>query len=216
MEMIWEMGCEKYMQAGKIPEKIGILGGTYDPVHLGHTDMAVKILNEFSLDCVYLMASGDPPHKSDITAAEHRLNMLYIASKDIRGIKVSEAEIGRKGKIYTVDTLKLLKEQKKDAVLSYIIGADTVFELETWKDYKTVLKLVKFICIDRIGINIMKTRIKAAELKEKFGADICFSRHTGMDVSSSLVRKKLAKGEDVSSYLAPGVKEYIELNGLYK
>lgn len=198
-------------------EKIGLLGGTFNPVHLGHVYMAKEILKEFSLDKIIFIPVGDPPHKegNKIVNKEHRFAMLEIATADEKKFFVSRIELDRVGKTYTIDTMRQLKSEY-DADFYFIIGADTLFELPTWKEYEEVFKITDFICISRPGYDEDKAQAYKKYYKERFSKDIRFSSSTGLDMSSEEIRAKLKNGESVKGFLDENVEYYIISNGLYR
>ena len=216
---------KSYTQKGKVnftpsptKNKIGILGGTFNPIHLGHVDMAQKLYYEFSLDEVMLVVSGDPPHKNSaqMPSAKHRFNMVLKAAENLPFANVSDIEIARPGKIYTVDTLRILKNENPSAEYFYIIGADTLFQLESWKEFSEVFKLCSFICMEREGSSRKDCLVKAADLSKNYSAKIYFSSYKGKPISSTAVREVLQKGQSAADLIPAEVERYIEENGLYK
>ena len=195
---------------------VGILGGTFNPVHEGHIDIAEKVFLEFELSCVYFIVDGDPPHKSNLTPAKDRLEMVRLATSKHDFLVPSDMEIERPGKTYTVDTLRLLKEKFPQDEFYYIIGADTLFEIETWKDFEEVCRYTDFICIGRMGISEKDAIRKGRELSDRFGARILHSEQTGIEISSTAIRELAANGEDISGLVPDSVRNYIEKNGLYR
>lgn len=195
---------------------VGILGGTFNPVHEGHIDIAEKVFLEFELSCVYFIVDGDPPHKSNLTSAKDRLEMVRLATSKHDFLIPSDIEISRPGKTYTVDTLRLLKDKFPQDEFYYIIGADTLFEIETWKDIEEVCRLTDFICIGRSGISEKDSIRKSRELSDSIGARILHSEQSGFDISSTDIRMLAEKGEDISGLVPESVRDYITKNGLYK
>lgn len=202
----------------KPARKIGLFGGTFDPVHLGHIDIAEKVFMEFSLSFVLMLISGNPPHKQgrEIAPARDRYNMAYLASAGHSFLLPSDVEIKRSGKIYTVDTLEILKKQYPDDEFYYIIGEDTLFELETWKDIEKVFKLTGFISIARKGFIRSDAELKALALKQRYGAKILLSSLSGPDISSTMIRARLKEGKPISDLTGKHIEEYIIKHGLYK
>ena len=200
------------------PRKIGILGGTFNPVHRGHIEVAKKIVAEFSLSCCYLMLSGNPPHKPArvLASPEDRYEMLRLATENEPLLLPCDIEMNRPGKIYTVDTLHALRHIFQNDRLYYIIGADTLCELEGWRDAPEVFSLVSFISMDRVGVDKKSATITAIRLREQYAADILLSAHTGPDISSSHIRTLIRQNKDVSGYLDRKVEDYIIKHGLYK
>ena len=196
--------------------KIGILGGTFNPIHVGHIYMAARAYKEFSLDKVLFVPVGDPPHKKDIEVVdkEHRYTMVEIGIDGLEGMEVSRLEIERQGATYTIDTLNAFKEESDDEFY-YIIGADTLFEITTWKRYEEVLKLTEFICFSRPGYETEKVNKYIDFFREKYSKKIYMSEYRGIDVSSNEIRKRVKSSESIKGLVSDGVETYIKENGLY-
>ncbi|MEM5776001.1 MAG: nicotinate-nucleotide adenylyltransferase, partial [Anaerolineaceae bacterium] len=133
---------------------IGLLGGTFNPVHNGHIRMACIALDEFMLGEVVFIPAGNPPHKRSeaIAPAEHRVNMLRLAIQDESRFSINTLEIDREGLTYTVDTLETLRHLHPGNEYNYIIGADTLYELPGWRNFERVIALTCFICVLRPGV----------------------------------------------------------------
>ena len=130
-------------------ERIGILGGTFDPIHDGHIHMALSAMQGAHLDRVLVLPTGNPPHKIGITPAEDRWRMVCCACALHDGLTPCRAEIDREGVIYTVDTLSILHQDYPKAELFYLIGTDTLMELHTWRNFEQVLSLCTFVICPR-------------------------------------------------------------------
>ena len=130
-------------------ERIGILGGTFDPIHEGHIHMALSAMQGAHLDRVLVLPTGNPPHKIGITPAEDRWRMVCCACALHDGLTPCRAEIDREGVIYTVDTLSILHQDYPKAELFYLIGTDTLMELHTWRNFEQVLSLCTFVICPR-------------------------------------------------------------------
>ena len=187
--------------------KIGILGGTFNPIHYGHLILGEQVLGQLGLDKVIFIPAYLPPHKSDkgILSAGHRLKMIELAVKWNKHFVVSDIEIRRKGKSYTVDTLRAIKKKFPGASLFFICGSDLVKEIPTWKDVDEIYKLAKFVLAKRPGFG-----------RRLSGENFLKIDVAQVDISSSLIRDLVSKGRSVR-YLTPGaVVEYIEKNKLYR
>ncbi len=195
-------------------ERIGIMGGTLDPVHDGHLRMALCALETARLDRVLMLPSGNPPHKPHITPAEDRWRMLVAACAGRKGLEPCREEIDREGVIFTVDTLSLLREKYPRADLYYLIGADTLMELKHWREYGRVLRLTRFLVCPR------SSRYQADELEEErsrltmLGGDIRWLDMDVLDVSSTQVRQAIQEGRPAPHLPVP-VQEYAQVCGLY-
>jgi len=193
--------------------RIGIMGGTLDPVHNGHLCIAQAVLEHLKLDRIMLLPAGDPPHKSKPTLKTDRLNMARIAAEGNDGIFVCSIEIFREGTTFTVDTLTELSFWNPSTEWFYIIGSDTLDVLDTWRNLKGVSEKCTFAVVGRA--DEAPDEARAAYLEENYGSKFKFIPFSGPDISSTSVRMKAAKGEDISDIVPEGVAEYIRENGLY-
>ncbi len=196
--------------------RIGILGGTFDPVHNGHIKMGMDAHEEFGLSKVLYIPTGQPPHKEkgEVTENEHRMAMLELAL-DQPYMQPSRIEIDRKGTTYTVDTLTLLKKIFKEHVFYYIIGSDTLFSLHSWKNISDVLTMTHFIVFLREGDDVQRVE-KMIDFFNASGIMRFFlAREPGLVISSTDIRLRLLNGSDLSGLLPKKVIEYIKENNLY-
>ena len=197
--------------------RVGLLGGTFNPVHNGHIRMACIALDEFLLGEVVFLPLGIPPHKryKVIAPAEHRLAMLRLAIREETRFSVDTIEIFREGVTYTVDTLELLCRSNPKTEYYYIVGADTLYELTSWKNFERVISLTRFICVLRPGIDDKDAHIYAHTLNKRYGERFFISREKGPDISSSLIRSLAKDNRIPEGLLPPSVAEYIRLNRIY-
>jgi nicotinate-nucleotide adenylyltransferase len=202
--------------------KIGIMGGTFNPIHHGHLVTAGEALSQFCLNKVIFIPSGDPPHKNALEEkiAEHRYLMTVIATSSNKNFFVSRIEIDRKGKSYTIDTMKQLRKiYGEDAELFFITGADAILEILTWKKTEEIIQLCSFIAATRPGYNISKIQ----ELKEKLfkktnnNVDKIFIMEIpALAISSTDIRKRVKENRPIDYLVPEGVSNYILKHGLYK
>ncbi len=199
-------------------KKVGILGGTFNPLHNGHFDMAYNVKEECELDSVMLLPAGNPPHKTDVETAPAnvRLRMAVLCALETDWLTVSDLEIKREGPSYTVDTMRELTQKYKDTDFYFIIGSDSLFEMETWRNVAELFKLTRFVCVRRREHEKLATAAEAARLAEKYDAVISISRYDGLNISSSEVRKRVAEGRSIADFVPAPVEEYIHASGLYK
>ncbi len=190
--------------------KIGILGGSFDPVHNGHIDMASFCKEKFNLDKIMFLPLGDPPHKNNITDKNIRIQMLEASIKDNKDFFISRIEVDRAGKTYTFDTIKWLIENTDDEYY-YIIGGDTVNTLHKWYNVVELFKILKFIVVDRSNTDALNV-----EELTNMGAKLYFANHTGLDVSSTMIRDCIKNNKDIDGLVSDGVKELILKYELYK
>lgn len=208
-----------HCMASKHLRKIGILGGTFNPPHYAHLEMARDIYREFDLEQVVLLPCGDPPHKRKEQVANkfHRYNMLCLLIKDIPFLSVSDVEIVRQGFTYTVDTMQILQEKYlHKARLYYIIGTDTLLTLESWRDYQRVFSMTSFICVMRPGDSPLQVKNKIEYFQKQYHLDIQLADSIGLNISSTMVREKFLRGEDITDYTSREIEEYMENNDVYE
>lgn len=195
--------------------KAGILGGTLDPIHNGHIEIALKAMEVLGLDAVALMPSGDPPHKPRVTDKRDRLAMVKLAAEAHPGLYASDIEINREGRTYTVDTLSALSVEQPDAKWTYIIGADTLNTLDSWREFPRVARLCDFAVINRPGCDVELAKLRAQSVEACFGTKVAMLPLSGPALSSTKLREQVAAGEDISPYVPASVAEYIREHGLY-
>ncbi len=211
--------------------KAGILGGTFNPIHLGHLRVAEEIGEDLGLDKVYLVPSGVPPHKSPHPVADfsHRLEMVRLASRPSPLLDVWDIEGKRPGLSYSIETLRLFHSHfGSELELFFIIGMDAFIEIKTWKEYQDLFRYASFVVIDRPGYNTDKfdsfldsLHVGLAWSPERE----CFSHPSGtmllrrdttlMDISASRIREMVRKGKSIRFLVPEEVREYIEKTGLY-
>ena len=193
--------------------RIGIMGGTLDPVHNGHIEVALAAKRLLKLDRVMLLPAGDPPHKAHPTLKRDRLNMARIAAEGAEGLFVSDIEIAREGTTFTVDTLRELTQREPDTRWYYLIGADTLTVLDSWRHFEKVAGMCTFAVIGRADEPADMNRVHA--LEQQYGARFEVLPFNGPDISSTQIRDRFAKGEDISTPVPQGVADYIREHLLY-
>lgn len=193
----------------------GILGGTFDPVHLGHLRVARAALQELGLDRVVFLPDGDPPHKLPNCTPQDRLEMVRLACQGEPRFVVSDMELRRQGRTYTVDTLMALRDSDPEAQLTYLIGSDTLYQLPTWRTIHKVTALARMAIVLRPGDERGEVRAKMDEFADTYGLDSVLLKTRGLPLSSSQVRQAVATGQDISALVPPAVARYIRDKGLY-
>jgi nicotinate-nucleotide adenylyltransferase len=215
-------------------KRIGIFGGTFNPIHLGHVKAAVEVQNIFALDKVLFIPSHIPPHKgsSDMAAPLHRLEMVKLAIASYPQFIPSAMEIEADGKSYSILTLSKLKKRYPDAWIFFILGIDAFLEIDTWRDYKKVLEQCHFIVISRPGYHLEdaknvlggkhKTRMQWVSDSERIKEEV-FERCRifllsipTLDLSSCEVRRRIKHRESIAGQVAEPVEAYINKNKLYQ
>ncbi|MCE9646657.1 MAG: nicotinate-nucleotide adenylyltransferase [Chloroflexi bacterium] len=197
--------------------KIGLFGGTFDPPHVGHLILASEAVHQFGLSRLYWMLTPDPPHKQaqPITSLPHRLKMLQSAIVDNPVFEISHLEIDRPGPHYTVDTVRLLAEQRPDADIVLLLGGDSLRDLPTWRLYADLVAAVHQIGVmRRLGedFDMLTLETKIPGLTEK----VVFIDAPLQNLSSREIRRRVLSGEAYRYYLHPAVYEYMETHHLYR
>ena len=197
--------------------RIGIYGGTFSPVHLGHVAAAKAFMEQMWLDILYVIPTGVTPHKEmkgDATAAD-RLEMCRLAFKDVDGVIVSDLEIRREGKSYTVDTLREL--YNPDNRLFLLMGTDMVLTLGQWRQPEEIFKLCYPVYIRRETDKSLDDQIiaKIAEYNRRFGKVVRRITAPAIELSSSTVRAVAAQGKSIKGLVPPAVEAYIKEKNLY-
>jgi nicotinate-nucleotide adenylyltransferase len=193
---------------------VGVMGGTFNPIHLGHLVTAEEALFAFGLREVIFVPAGRPWQKEgvDVAESEHRYLMTVIATAPNSHFQVSRIEIDRTGPTYTVETLRGLRAQLGDVELYFITGADAILQILTWKDPKEVLSEARFIAATRPGYDLDRLE---KELPEGFGDRVHILEIPALAISSTDVRRRVRERRPVRYLLPEGVARYIEKNDLY-
>ena len=198
-----------------MPE-IGLMGGSFNPIHCGHVALARAALESGRVERVLFLPTGNPPHKKEGLADKFdRLRMVELAVEHEAGMAVCREEIDRDGVIYTVDTLAALKRKMPDCTLTYLIGADTLRALGTWRRVETVIERCKFLVMMREG-ETREEVIRLAGLWTQRGAQIDFLDARKMDISSTQIREQIQKGFPFERLVPQAVADYIHEHGLYR
>lgn len=195
-------------------ERIGIMGGTFNPIHQGHLAMAKAAMKAAGLDRVLMVPSGNPPHKHDIAPAEDRWKMVCAACAQEPELVPDRVELDRPGVIYSIDTLSILKRNYPKAGLYYIIGADTMMDLCHWRDYERVLAMCTFIVCPRTWQYTPEELALERKRLTELGGTLIMMDAESVDVSSTELRTALSRGEPTPLLPVP-VREYCGAKGLY-
>lgn len=197
-------------------DTVGILGGTFDPIHMGHMRMADEFVEQTNVKRVLFIPDGDPPHKNNLTNALDRYEMTRLAVEDRVGYEACDIEVRRVGKTYTYETLIDLRAIMPQTEFIYIVGSDTLMVIDSWRNFDQVAKLVKSIAvIPRPGDDREAVISKSEALFERFGAKIDILTGEVSDISASDVRFRAARFLPIDKMVPEKVEKYIKSRKLY-
>ncbi len=197
---------------------IGIYGGSFDPVHLGHLQTATSIKNELSIDRLFMLPCFEPVHKNSLHyTSQQRLQMLNLAIKEFTNLEIDTQEILRGGSSFMIDTLLDLKESFKDESICLIIGMDSFINFKTWKNWDEFSKLIHLIVLPRDGVQpVSKTLItfetveNIDKLKSNSSGHLYFSNSQMIDISSSAIRGKIAANQNLDNLLPISIINFLK------
>jgi nicotinate-nucleotide adenylyltransferase len=213
---------------------LGVFGGTFDPIHCGHLELAREVRAALNLDAVRLIPAGDPPHRAaPVAPAIHRLAMVELAIADHPGLEVDTREIQRRGRSYSVETLEELRSEEPARVLALIVGTDTFLGFPTWHRWRELFDLAHVVVVARPGVPLDEAMppLLAAEWRNRFRDDvsalstatagaIVVQPITAHAISASAIREELMRGAEgiaaVRGLLPATVLAYIDRNQLYR
>jgi nicotinate-nucleotide adenylyltransferase len=192
-------------------KKIGILGGTFDPVHMGHLVLAEQAKEKLKLDKVIFIPCFSPPHKTrrKLSPAKDRFRMTALAVEGNAWFFVSDIELKREGLSYTVDTLKELRRLYPESAIYFLTGSDVLGEIHTWRNPEEIYKLVRMVIATRPGFD-------SFDPNNRFAKRSIILPITGIDVSASGIREKVKKGQSIRYLVPQQVEEYIRRRKLYR
>ena len=212
--------------------KIGILGGTFNPIHLAHLRIAQEVQQACKLDRILFIPAAEPPHKdvAEQVSFTHRLAMVEAATRDFPDFQASDLEIQRSGKSYSVDTLEILRQEDPHGERYFIIGLDSYRDIASWKDFSRLFSLSHVVVITRPGVVVSDPLeplpvanhedfcyAKDNErIHHKSGNKLIFLKETNLDISSTQIRDMLADGQSIRHLVPSAVADYIEDHGLYQ
>ena len=199
--------------------RVGILGGTFDPVHVGHLIIAEEALSRLALDQVLFIPAGQPWLKADqaLSGAEHRLKMGELAIASNPRLAVSRIEVDRPGPTYTVDTLEQLKRDlEEDVQLYFILGLDTLEQFHRWEQPERIIELCELAIASRPGFQNSRILDEQLGRYPKLGSKVNFMAAPVMDISGSSIRLRASEGRSIKYRVPEAVERYIDLQGLYR
>ncbi len=198
-------------------KKVGILGGTFDPIHTGHLILAETACDDFQLDYILIMPNGNPPHKpGQVNASiEQRTRMAELAVADNDRLVVSDFEKTPQDYHYTYETLEFLTKENPDTDYYFILGADSLFHFDTWMEPERICRCCRILAAIRDGMEIPRLNARIRELTEAFDARIIRLGTPNIDISSNQIRERVQKGQSIRYYVPAAVEEYIKEQRLY-
>lgn len=195
------------MAATRAP-RIGVMGGTFDPIHHGHLVAASEVAQSFDLDEVIFVPTGIPYQKEQVSPSEHRYLMTVIATASNPQFTVSRVDIDRDGPTFTIDTLRDLHEQRPDAELFFITGADAIAQILSWRDHDELWDLAHFVAVSRPG-HVLSTAGLPTD-------DVSMLEIPALSISSTDCRARVGRGHPVWYLVPDGVVQYIAKHHLYR
>lgn len=199
--------------------RIGIMGGTFDPIHIGHLILGEKAYEQLSLNKVLFMPSGNPPHKKNRpgrASDDQRVEMVRRAISNNPHFELSLAEMNEEGYTYTYRTLEQLTNENPDTDYYFIIGADSLFDFESWKNPQRICRASSIVVATRDHVPMKDLDVKINLLADKFQGEFIRLDTLNMDVSSRTIRNWIHHGKSVRYYVPNDVRYYIEEQNIYK
>lgn len=198
--------------------KIGIMGGTFNPIHTGHLLLAQYALDTCALDKVLFIPTGNSYMKDskEILSGKERLYMVDLAIEGVEEFESSDVEIRREGNTYTCETLPELKRLYSGSELYFLMGADSFLNIHKWKKPDVILKYATLVVVTRDGASDEKLEAQKAFLQEEFGGEVELISFPTIDISSSEIRQRLREGKSIRFQVPEKVRIFIEENGLYE
>ena len=196
-------------------KKIGIIGGTFNPIHLAHLYIAYEAKCQLNLDKVIFMPAGSPPHKKneDILEAPLRYKMVLEAIKKYEDFEISNYEIEKEGFSYTYETLENFKS--KDNILYFITGADCLINIEKWKNPDRIFKASKLVVFNRPGYDKESLKLQKKEIEKKYNTSINFLDIMDLEISSTMIRDRIKDGKKIDFFIPKEVLDFIRKNNIY-
>ena len=197
--------------------RIGIMGGTFDPIHVGHLILGESAFEQFGLDEVLFMPSGNPPHKINREGAsnEERVDMVSLAIEDNPHFTLSLEEMHELGYIYTSKTLERLTERNPDTDYYFIMGADSLFSFDQWHEPQRICELCILVVAVRDHASIDELEQKMNEVRQRYHAEIKLLHTPNIDISSHQIRQWIREGKGCRYYLHDSTRDYIAARKLY-
>lgn len=200
-----------------MPQKIAILGGTFDPIHIGHLSMGDWVLNALKLEQVLFMPAGVPPHKTHITSAEHRLKMVELAIESHPQFALSTYEIEKKGTSFTIETLEYFS-QKTQTKPYFVMGQDAILHFSSWHRYSDFLDVAELVVIPREtpGYTVQEAKEVVQSRLPEIAPYLIWLEMPLINLSSTAIRQAFHAGQSCRYFFVPPVQEYIQQYQLYR
>jgi|JI10StandDraft_1071094.scaffolds.fasta_scaffold206290_2 nicotinate-nucleotide adenylyltransferase len=203
--------------SGRVRRKAGILGGTFDPVHIGHLILAEEAWFQLGLDRVYLVPAGDPPHKRDrrLAAVEHRVRMAELATADVDYAMVSRVDADRPGPHYTVDMVQLLEQQEgPDTDLYFLMGMDSLRDLPTWYKADWLVEHVRLVALSRHDVALDWEQLETALPGVR--RRVIILDMPELEIASHVLQERVRRGQPIRHQVPRAVEAYIHKHNLYR
>lgn len=200
-------------------KRIGIMGGTFDPIHIGHLILGETAYHQFHLDRILFMPAGNPPHKrvrENRATDRQRVDMVRLAIASNPHFSLSLEEMHREGYTYTYRTLERLKDQNPDTEYYFILGADSLYTFDEWREPERILRACTILVGTRNHTSDEKLDRVIGELEDKFQGNIQKLESLNIDISSKMIRSWIEKGRSLAYYVPDQVIDYIQKNNIYK
>jgi nicotinate-nucleotide adenylyltransferase len=196
---------------------VGVIGGSFDPIHVGHVSIAREVRERLALDRMAFVPAGQPPHKADkhLTGVEQRVEMVWLAIAGDPHFELSRVDVDRPGPCYSVDTVRLLREAwGEETQIYFTIGADSLVELPTWYRPEELLRLCQVVAVERPGYPVDRGIVE--RLYPDAPSILYLELETPVDVSSTEIRRRVAEGRSIRGMVPEAVERYIHRHGLYR
>ena len=205
---------------------VGIFGGTFDPVHNGHTQTIINLSGILPFDEIKVVPNGIPPHRASVGSINNRLEMVKMAFQGIEKVTIDSREINRLGPSYAITTAKELVDEYKEDKITWIMGSDAFAGIDTWHHWEEFIELINIVIMMRPDSDILpdseaeklilKRAIEDHRLLKEESGQIMIVKMSPIHISSTLVRTNILSGDDVKNLISLGVEEYIDEKKLYK
>lgn len=199
--------------------KVGIMGGTFDPIHIGHLLLGEFAYEDFGLDEIWYLPNGNPPHKQqweEKDALTHRVEMIRQAIRDVPYFKLCLHEAKETEHSYTYKTMRELNELYPENDFYFILGADSLFSIETWKYFREIFPTCTILAAMRDDKDVADMQTQICYLEEKYSARIRILQAPLLEISSTTLRERASVGKSISYMVPDSVAEYIKKNHLYQ